>query len=462
MARSFWKVSTSNEVLIPFSNFFCSASSFSFCSSTFFRAAATRSIPDSTPRADLRTSTRIVCSLVAQIGVGFFAVEPGPTVGRLGRAVADRYAVDQRGAPGIDIAVKDVAQRVSEIRGLRRNHRRPGEPREIQTRAGRRVVDVEIELVANVALGDPLVQLAVLQGQLGGVHFRSRFHRGIDRRGEIDGLSLEHRPIGVGDRLVPHRVRARDGQQPPQLVLGVAQANLGDDHALFLGGDAGLGLGDLDRSQGADLDLLAIQLEQILSPFQAEPLDSQRLTRRDHVPVRAFHRLDQNLGLPFEIGHADLVIRPGEDQLFGGHLGAESLEQGKGEVQVEPAEVGDRRDDVGAGLGTLRDGEPGGVVTTELQLLLDPDDVELVALGTRDRRGLGRRVLLFCVSILRLEPDVERGILERDVLPGDLRREARRNQIEVVGQRHAQAVAQGEAHAPSSFNFRKSPKLSSL
>ncbi len=38
---------------MPFSNFFCSASSFSVCSSTFFRAASTRFVLDSTARAEL-------------------------------------------------------------------------------------------------------------------------------------------------------------------------------------------------------------------------------------------------------------------------------------------------------------------------------------------------------------------------------------------------------------------------
>ena len=97
-----------------------------------------------------------------------------------------------------------------------------------------------------------------------------------------------------------------DGEKPAQLVCCILEFYLGQNHSLLLRCNTGLGLGDLDGRQSADLYLLPVELQQILRAPQRLLCDVQLRVARQQIPVRSFRSFDSQLGLATEFLSAGL------------------------------------------------------------------------------------------------------------------------------------------------------------
>ena len=124
-------------------------------------------------------------------------------------------------------------------------------------------------------------------------------------------------------------------EQRLEVVLGVGGRVVGVDELLVTGRDGGLGLDHVDRRRGPDLDPLARLLEEALGKLERLLGDCNRPPGGDQLPVGELDIGHESDDLDLETDRSLVAEILRDDDLGAGSVGAESVEEGLGQGQVE-------------------------------------------------------------------------------------------------------------------------------
>ncbi len=122
-------------------------------------------------------------------------------------------------------------------------------------------------------------------------------------------------------------------------VLALLDQGLGLEDVRLALGDGRLGVEDLERGQGPDVDLLLVLGQEIAGKLERLPLDVEAFDGINEGPVGLLDLVDRgDEGRP-ELALGNVQVVPGNDDLPAGDLGAEVLQEGLGEVEAQGASI---------------------------------------------------------------------------------------------------------------------------
>jgi hypothetical protein len=257
-----------------------------------------------------------------------------------------------------------------------------------------------------------------------------------DRRVEIDRGRLGDGLGGGGDPGGPHAGVVLREDDALEVVLGVGEQVLRNDHSLLAGRHLRTGLDDVERGHGPDLHPDLVLLEELLGEVEAVVGGPEVVHGVDEVVVvdlRGRHRVDDRLA---ELDVRDLAVDLGELELPAGRVDLEVREQRLGDADGDARRVGR----VEAGEEVVRVGPPVVPGHVELAPGLDREsgsevpDVRLRVDDLAAAEEAGRLVVPRSV----VEVGEQKGVVETlggdHALGGDLRIVLLDLDVDVVGE----------------------------
>jgi hypothetical protein len=151
---------------------------------------------------------------------------------------------------------------------------------------------------------------------------------------------MELRPVGGDDVLGPGLGIDPKIEESLELVLVALDARFGLEDVGLAPGYGGLGVQDLDRGLGADLDLTLGLGQEVAAALEGLLERLEVLDGVDEVPIGRFHVVDGLDEDRLELAPRNLEVILGDDDLASADGPAEILEEGLGQDEVQAACVG--------------------------------------------------------------------------------------------------------------------------
>ncbi len=235
-------------------------------------------------------------------------------------AVAQRIAQDQPSAVVIVVAAEIAAQHVAHV----------------VPEAGHTAGALKREVGQHLVLGELHIELAGVDVLVRLQHFRTLRDGQIDRLGQADGFERFNRLIERHDAQFGAKVFLGGVEQPPKLILLIADGFLRNQDLLDPRRDGGFRLQHVHNGHHAGLGFGAVAGEQFLGGFQGGLGDLQILIRKDQFPIGLFdaghdgqNPIAQNLLFQFHV-----VLRDVDERAVDLHpeIAQQGLGQGHGQA----------------------------------------------------------------------------------------------------------------------------------